>query len=142
MSTAPRRPFFSVQRLVISVLLAGALVTLVIAFTLHQDTEPIRLTHQGVRVVSPAPGERLPRQTEVYVELASGYTLDALQVEGQAVGGDDLEQIVGLNRWSFTPGEGKSIERFHPGRACATAEFHAVATADDPQTFTWCFSLH
>ena len=142
MSSRPRRPFFSLQRLVISVLLAGAIVTLVVAFTLHEDTEPIRLTHEAVRTVSPKPGETVLRQTEVFAELETGYTLDALRIDGQAVGGDDLEHIAGLNRWSFTPGEGKAITRFDPGRTCATAEFHADAAADNPQTFTWCFALH
>jgi hypothetical protein len=142
MSTAPR-PLFTVQRLVISVLLAAALVTLVVAFTLHEEVEPVRLTHEAVTDVSPEPGDTLSlRQTEVVVQLKVGWVLDALQIQNRAVGGDDLAHVTGLNRWSFTPGEGKSIERFDPGRTCALAEFHATATPDDRQTFSWCFALH
>jgi hypothetical protein len=139
MST-PRRPLFSLQRLVISVLLAGAIVTLVVAFTLHQDKEPLRLTHDAVRVVSPAPGEQsVPQQRTVFVELTADYSLDALQINSQAVGGDELEHIPGLNRWSFNPGEGKSMRQLPGGRICAVAEFHRVGTTGEPERFPWCF---
>lgn len=133
---------FSVRRIVISLLLAASVVGIVVAFTMHEEREPLRLTHEAVRVVSPEPGEQVLRQTTVFVELQPDYTLDALQIQGRAVGGDDLEHIPGLNRWSFTPGDGKSIEEHDEGRNCATAEFHRSAAVDAPDTFTWCFSLH
>lgn len=133
---------FTPRRIVISLLLAASVVGIVVAFTMHEETEPLRLTHEAVEVVSPEPGEQVLRQTTVFVELKADYTLDALQIDGRAVGGDDLEHIEGLNRWSFTPGDGKSIEEHDEGRNCATAEFHRVGTTDAPQTFTWCFSLH
>jgi hypothetical protein len=130
------------RRVVVSLLLAAAVFGVVWAFTMHEETEPIRLTHVAVKVVSPAPGEQVPRQATVFVELKPGYTLNALQVQGRAIGGDDLEHIAGLNRWSFTPGDGMSIEELDEGRNCAVAEFHRNDASSKADTFTWCFSLH
>ena len=134
---------FNVRRLVVSLLLAASVVGVVWAFTMHEETEPIRLTHAAVRVASPAPGEQaVPRQSTVFVELDADYALDALQLQGQAVGGDDLQHIAGLNRWSFTPGEDKSIEKLPGGRTCATVEFHHASTPAEPETFSWCFFVN
>ncbi|HEX2039991.1 MAG TPA: hypothetical protein VHF47_09715 [Acidimicrobiales bacterium] len=136
-------PFFTVRRAVISLLLAASVVGLVVAFTMHEETEPLRVTHAAVRVVSPANGEQsVPRQSTVFVELEGDYTLDALQLQGQAVGGADVEHIPGLNRWSFSPGEGKSIERLPGGRTCAVAEFHRTGGAPASERYAWCFFVN
>lgn len=128
------------RRVVISLLLAAAIVGIVWAFSMHDETEPVRLMHEGVKVVSPAPGEQnVQQQSTVFVELASGYTLDALRIEGDAVGGDDLEHIAGLNRWSLRPADGKAVERLPGGRVCATAEFHRTGEDVASETFPWCF---
>lgn len=133
----------STRRLVITLLLAVAVGGIVWAFTMHDETEPVRVTHAAVRVVSPAAGEQtVPRQSTVFVELQSDYALDALQLQGQAVGGEDLEHIAGLNRWSFTPGEGKSIEKLPGGRTCAVAEFHRVGGDQASDRYSWCFFVN
>lgn len=138
-----RPPLVTTRRLAISLVLAVAVAALVAAFAMHQETEPVRLTNTAVRVVSPAPGERVPRQTTVFVELVVGYELDALQVNGRAVGPADMEILTGLNRFGYTPGEGKPIEEFDPDRNCATAEFHRAGEPVEPgDEYTWCFSLH
>jgi DUF971 family protein len=133
----------TLRRVVITLLLAVAIGGLVFAFTMHEETEPLRVTHAGVRVVSPANGEQsVPRQSTVFVELEADYTLDALQLQGQAVGGEDLEHIAGLNRWSFSPGEGKTIERLPGGRTCAVAEFHRAGAAAASDRYAWCFFVN
>lgn len=137
-----RRPFFTVPRLVMSVLLAAALVAMVYAFTLHEETPPVRYTHTAIRTVYPAPGHLLNRQTTVFVELQPGYTVRALTIQGRSIGGDDLEVITGLNRYSYTPGPGKLVEQFDEGRTCAVAEFSDSNAPGAPlQTYEWCFSL-
>lgn len=124
----------------VSVLLALAAVGTVYAFTLHEEPEPVRYTHSAVRTVYPAPGDAVQQQTTVFIELASGYDIKALVIQGTAIQRDDLEVITGLNRFAYTPGEGKVIEEFEPVRTCPTAEFVDVT---DPtatlQRFDWCF---
>ena len=139
---AARRPFFTVQRLVLSVLLAAAVVGMVFAFSLHEETPPVVYTHSAIRTVYPQPGDLLNRQTTVFVELEVGYTVRALTINGRSIGADDLDVIEGLNRYSYTPGEGKLIEQFDEGRTCALAEFSdSNAPGAGLQTYEWCFSL-
>ena len=135
---------FTTRRLVISVLLAAAAVAMVYAFTLGEDEKPVRFANPAVRNVYPAPGDGVARQTTVFVELATGYDLKALVLQGTAIQKGDLEVITGLNRFAYTPGEGKVIEKFEPGRTCATAEFVELSdTTGALQRFSWCFSyLH
>ena len=140
--TPARRPFLSVRRLVLSILLASALVGLVYAFTLHEETPPVVYTNSAIRAVYPDPGALLNRQTTVFVELQPGYAVRALTVNGRSIGTDDLDVITGLNRYSYTPGEGKLIEQFDEGRNCALAEFTDTASPGGAlQTYEWCFSL-
>jgi hypothetical protein len=139
---------FTARRLVVSVLLAVAGVGIVYAFSLHEDPEPLRYTHEAVRAVHPTPGDQVLRQTTVFVELDSGYDIRDLVVteaSGRvtAFQGQDLDAIVGLNRFAYTPGKGKVVEEFEPGRTCAKAEFVEASRLDAPlQEFSWCFSLH
>lgn len=137
--TAPEaRPLFTRQRVVVSVLLAVAVVGVVYAFTLHEETEPVRYTHTAVRTAYPEPGDQLPRQTTVFVELQTGYDVKDIVIQGVAVQRDDLEIITGLNRFGYTPGEGKVIEQFQAERTCPTVEFVDPAVPE----FSWCFYLH
>ena len=134
---------FTRRRIVVSVLLAMAAVGTVYAFTLHEETKPVRYTHAAVKVVSPSPGTQAPRQTTIFVELAVGYDVKDIVLQGTAVQRDDLEVITGLNRFGYTPGEGKVIEKLQPERTCPTVEFVDMSKADAPlEKFSWCFSLH
>jgi DUF971 family protein len=133
----------SARRLVITLLLALSVGGIVWAFTMHEETEPVRITHAAVKVVSPEAGEQtVPRQSTVFIELEPDYALDALQLQGQAVGGDDLQHLAGLNRWSFTPGEGKTIEKLPGGRTCAVAEFHRISGEGSADRYSWCFFVN
>jgi hypothetical protein len=136
-------PAFTRRRVVVSVLLAAAAVGTVYAFTLHEEPEPLRFANPAVRTVYPKPGERVLRQTTVFVELAAGHDVRDIVIQGTAVQRRDLEVIPGLNRFGYTPGEGKVIEELEPERTCPTVEFVDTSVADSPlQSFSWCFSLH
>ena len=137
------RDAFTPRRIVVSILLALAAGGVVLAFTLGEEPEEVRYTHPAVRTVYPAPGDGVARQTTVFVELATGYDIKALVIDGTAIQRGDLEVITGLNRFAYTPGEGKVIETFPPGRTCPTAEFVNVTDAAAAlQRFSWCFSYH
>lgn len=137
-----RAPLFTVRRLVISLILAAAVGGTILAFSLAEPEPETRLTNPAVRTVYPDPGDQLARQTTVFVELQPGYAARALIIQDKAIGGDDLEVIQGLNRYSYTPGPGKLVEQFAPGRTCPTVEFVDTSTPNAPlQQFSWCFSL-
>ncbi len=135
---------FTLRRVVISVLLALAGALLVVAATLTEEPEVLVPNDEAVNFVAPQPNTVLAlRQTEVVVQLDIGYELDALIVNNTAVGGDDLVHVAATNRYSYTPGEGKTIEQFPEGRNCVTAEFHEAGQPPERgRQYTWCFQLH
>lgn len=135
---------FTLRRVVISLLLALAGGLLVVAVNMTEEPQRLVPTDEAVRYVAPEPNTVLTlRQTEVVVQLAVGYQLDALRINNTAVGGTDVVHVSATNRYSYAPAEGKPIERFPPGRNCVTAEFHRGGeTVADGRTYTWCFQLH
>lgn len=141
--TAPAtaRRLFTPRRVVSSVLLALAFAGLYLAFILHDDSPNARLRPQAVRTVSPEPGTLQLRQTEIFAELQPTYR-GTLAVNGTTIPDDQLDVIEGLNRVSFTPGEGRELESLPPGRTCAVVTFELVTDPDtEPGSFRWCFNV-
>lgn len=142
MSPEPTRaPLFTVRRVVISLVLAAAVGGVIAAFSMHQDPAPVVYTNPFVRAVSPKPEEHATQRSTVFIELEPGYALRTLRFDqGTQVGVDEMDVISGLNRYGFTPGEGKQIARLQAGRTCAEVEFAELARpGDDLQVFSWCF---
>ena len=138
-AAAPR--LFTPRRLVSSVLLAVAFVGLYMAFILHDDSPNPKLRPQAVRTVSPDPGTLQLRQTEIFAELQPAYR-GTLSVNGTVIPDDQLDVIDGLNRISFTPGEGRELEELPPGRTCAEVSFEQITDPDvEPGRYRWCFNV-
>ncbi len=132
---------FTPRRLVSSVLLAVAFVGLYMAFILHDDSPNPKLRPQAVRTVSPDPGTLQLRQTEIFAELQPAYR-GTLSVNGTVIPDDQLDVIDGLNRISFTPGEGRELEELPPGRTCAEVSFEQITDPDvEPGRYRWCFNV-
>ncbi|MGH9165363.1 MAG: hypothetical protein ACRDZW_07630 [Acidimicrobiales bacterium] len=141
MATPPaRKPLFSLPRIIMSVLLAASFAGMYVAFTMHDDTPNPRLRPQAVRSVSPEPSSLQLRQTEIFAELDAAYTA-TLKVNDLVIPDDQLDVIEGLNRYSFTPGPGKEIDRLPPGRTCAVVDFQRLASSEPPASFRWCFDV-
>ena len=129
------------RRVVSSVLLAVACAGLYMAFILHDDSPNPKLRPQAVRTVSPEPGTLQLRQIEIFAELQPTYR-GTLAVNEIDIPLDQLEIIDGLNRISFTPGEGQEIEELPPGRTCAELTFRPVGQDDvEPGRYRWCFNV-
>ena len=125
--------------------LVVAAFTLYLAFDRGRTDEPV--VRQGAVVrVFPQPDAVALRQDAIGVELAFGYRA-SLQIDGRPIPDDQLDTVEGINRVSFTPGEGKEIEQLEAGRHCATVRYFAATSAtpgageDDAQPFTWCFRV-
>jgi hypothetical protein len=132
----------TLRRLVITVLLGVALFGLFYAFTRPTDNQQPALKDTAVRHVEPAPGDRVLRQTVIAIDLLADYT-GVLSLDTNRIPEDQLDRIGGLNRISFTPGDGKDIEELSSGRHCATAEFWQTTVPDAPhRRYTWCFEVH
>ena len=130
------------RRIVITLLLSVAVFGFFYAFTRPTDNQQPALRDQAVRHVEPAPGDRVLRQSEVAVDLAAGYA-GVLSIDKHRIPEDQLDRIGGLNRVSFTPGEGKDIKTLAPGRHEASVELWDTTIRDAPHRFyTWSFVTH
>lgn len=132
---------FTLRRLVLSLLLAVAAGSLVYAFVSSNDEEVAELPTGIVRVF-PDDGEVALRQDAIGMDLAFGYE-GALQLDRTELPADQVAHIEGINRYSYTPGQGTETGALAEGRHCATAVYwHQSETRDDARTFTWCFTAH
>ena len=135
---------FTVRRLIISVLLAFAVALLLFGFAGTRDTTAKTVYRDAaVEKTWPGPDDLDLRQSRIGIDLITGYTAE-LKVDGTPIPDDQVERVVGLDQYFYTPGPGTETGALAPGRHCATATLHLVGAADtDPgRPFSWCFNLH
>jgi hypothetical protein len=130
------------QRIVISVLLATAVVGIVFAFQMHEETEePVRVS--TVRQVFPGPGESMLRQDTIYADLVFPYT-GVLVIDGIEISEPQLKrvQVGDATRLSYTPGPNSLT-----GSLSASNKHQAVVRyweperPEDASAYGWEFSV-
>jgi len=139
-TTARPRRLFTVRQVVSAALLTVAFVGLVAAFMMHDDTPSAALRPQAVRFVSPQPGSLQLRQAEIFVVLDPTYS-GSLDVNGTPIPDDQLKVLRGVNRISFTPGEGKEITKLPPGPTCVVVTYDLAVGGGHPGSYRWCFTV-
>ena len=131
----------TVRRVVTLVLLAVAGASLYLASALHDDSLTDGARSRVVKTVSPRPGTIQLRQTEILVELDSGYSGE-LMINGTLIPDDQLSVVQGLNRITYTPRAGREVEVLPAGHNCAQVRFRpAAGSAGQPGSYRWCFSV-
>jgi hypothetical protein len=132
-----------VRRLVILALLAACAVGFVAAFTMHKETPPVRFADRAIRTVYPPQGEYVARQSTIFIELDAASQGTIASINGHAIPEDQIDEITGLNRFSYTAGPGKEFTRFDPGRNCAVARiWPRGGTIEAGHDYQWCYYLH
>ena len=117
-----------------------AFLSLFLAFDRGRGEEPPVVRGPVVRVF-PEPGSVALRQEAIGVELAFGY--DALiEIDAHPIPDDQLDRLTGINRVSFTPGDGKEIETLDEGRHCASVRYFNAGDAPEKASrpYSWCFT--
>jgi len=135
---------FTLRRLVLSLILAAAVVTLAVGFSMHTDNDDeVAVSDAAVEAVIPASGDLDLRQARIGVDLAPGYT-GILQVDGVEIPEDQLERVEALNQVFFTPREGTETGQLFPGRHQATAVFWPAGQTREAasRSVNWTFSVH
>jgi hypothetical protein len=138
------------RRLIISVVLAGALAIFVYSFTLVRPTDtPVIFKNSAVVRVSPVPAALVLRQSSIGITLSTGYSLATAAVDGLAISfngsttGIPLDQLQiqpGQNEYTFSPGSGRQFSELPVGRVCAIAQIQKTNQPEIPPTpFSWCF---
>ena len=130
--------------MVVSVLLAVAVVGLVWSFTLFkEDTTTPTVKDTAIVSVTPTEGSHVLRQTLIAYQLDPAYT-GVLEVDNVEIPDRQLEHTSLTNQIGYVPGPDKQTGVLKPGRHCATAEFW-LRTTDRAQartrTSTWCFNV-
>ena len=140
----PVKGVVTVRKVVISLLLAVALVGFGYAFSSGRDTGEVAINDSTVQRVEPKPGDLAPRQSRIGVDLASGYTA-TLKLDSTPIPDDQVEKVVGLDQYWYTPGPGTETGVLQPRRYCATATItKAIAPAGQPpevHDYKWCFQV-
>lgn len=136
------------RRILISILLAGALVLGVWGLSQTKTTATLTYTDPAVRTLEPQPGALALRQERIGVTLAPNAALaqqnaDGMSINGTGIPQDEIEVIPGLNQYFYTPGAGKEVSALPPGRNCVTLLIRPIADLKDPgHSFSWCFNSH
>ena len=135
----------TVRRVVISVLLAVALVGFGYAFSSGRDTSEVAINDATVERVEPKPGDLALRQARIGVDLKSGYSA-TLKLDSTIIPEDQVEKVVGLDQYWYTPGPGTETGVLEPRRYCATATItkDIVPAGQPPEVhdYKWCFQIH
>ena len=148
-------------KLAISLGLVVAVALLVIgirAARTGNDATPL-ITDPAVERVIPEQGALVLRQSQVGIDLASGYR-GVLVIDGQELPTSDLvavDPVAGgtvppvangaqfdpaQNTVVFTPREGAAIEQFSPGPHTVTAIYWKLdQSRDQARSFTWHFKV-
>ena len=120
------------RRIVLLLLVGGALGAIVYAGTLGTGSEEIRRTDEAVERLVPEDGSPVAvRQAEVGVDLAPGWT-GVLKINGIEIPEDQLRRV-----------EAQNEVYFQPGTIVVEAEIwrSASETRADARTVTWRFGV-
>jgi len=139
----PPKPIVTPSRIIISVLLAGALVLIVYGVNSGRDnTKPPVFTNEAVEATFPNAGDLDLRQSRIGIDVKSGYPAE-LALDGQTIPKDQVEVVVSLDQYFYQPGPGTATGALSPGRHCARATITKVTDPANPQsTYAWCFQVH
>ena len=131
----PKQPLLSPRRIVITLILAGAVVLLVVTWRGTQSGEGggSGCANPAVVAWDPCPGSRILRQAQVGVELKQGYdgriTINGIsvpedQMQGAIVPGTAAyEQLSAEERALGPRPNNKNIVKFQPGKGKVVEEF-------------------
>lgn len=117
-----------------------AFLALFLAFDRGREEEPPVVRGPVLRVF-PEPGTVALRQDAIGVDLAFGYDA-VIAIDSRTIPADQLDRVSGINRVSFTPGDGKEIEVLDEGRHCASVRYYSAGDQpeDASQPYSWCFT--
>ena len=126
--------------LIVSVLLGFSAFLLYVASDSQAEVEP-EVRRAGLVRVFPAPGAVALRQDAIGAEIGFGYE-GRLAIDRRVLPDDQIDKIPGINRLSFTPGEGKEFSALDEGRHCVRLTYWRTASGEESagEPFVWCFT--
>ena len=129
------------RRGLILVAVLGAIGLFVLAGR-SADTKPTNGGAGGiVQALVPGEGDNALQQTPISVDLAPGWGLQSLRVDGVDVPRRDWKVTNQLNLYQFSAGKGKSITKLNGNTNCVDAVVYSFANPSDTRPVHWCFTV-
>lgn len=94
---------------------------------------------EPVQAIHPSPGDLVPFQTGIEVDLEIGYSAD-IYVDGWLVQDATFVAGTGVYRWSPTPSN-PTINEWTPGEHTIRVVYDTVNGLPDPGEFEWTFRV-
>ena len=132
------------QRIVISVLLAAAVVGIVVGFQMSQDPKDKPVVRDTrIAEVFPPEGDTMVRQDKIHADIAIPYD-GVLKVDGVEIPKEQTVrvQVGNSTRLEYTPGANSVTGTLAPGRHSATVLFWLPAQGrQEASEQRWTFSV-
>ena len=139
-------------------ILAGLSIFVIGFVVANTDTEePLVVSNPAIDAVTPLPGAEVLRQSQVGIDLASGWTAE-LVINGVPIPPDqvnvlrnpeapdqDAEQVGTfdrtINRFLYQPLEGRAVPELKGDENCVVATFWPLADPSATESVEWCFTV-
>lgn len=118
----------------------GLVAVAAIAFgvAMSQDGDPFTLP-DPVEAISPGPGDLVPIQTELYVDMKVGYRAD-IYVDGWLMADTTFVEGTGVYRWAPGPTSPVMTE-WTPGEHTVRVTYDTIDGLADPGEVEWSFRV-
>lgn len=114
-----------------------AAVSLGILFAAEGETVDLPA---ALEAISPLPGDLVPRQTTLEVDLEVGYRAEIV-VDGWPISDFVFVEGTGVYRWSPSPSS-PTIQEWTPGSHTVVISWDTITGLPDPGSFEWSFRVH
>lgn len=105
---------------------------------LSPDGEEVILPDQ-IESVSPAPGDLVPPQASIVIDLEVGYEADIV-IDGWPITDASFEEATGVYRWSPRPNH-PNITEWTPGDHTVHITYNTYTGLPDTGSFEWTFRV-
>lgn len=115
-----------------------AIAAIAFALVFGRGGEGIVLPDQ-IEAISPQPGDLVPPQANVEVDLPVGYRAD-IYVDGWLVQDTVFVEGTGVYRWAPSP-QNPTINEWTPGEHTIKVAWDRISGLPDPGEFEWTFRV-
>lgn len=115
-----------------------AIAVIALGFAFSDPGDPIVLP-PPIEAIYPAPGDQVPLQTEVQVDMQVGYSAD-IYVDGWLMQDTNFVEGTGVYRWAPSPSN-PTLNEWTPGEHTIRIVYDTVNGLPDPGEFEWTFRV-
>ncbi len=115
-----------------------AVAAVAFGLVLATDGEEVALP-APIEQVSPAPGDMVPPQAILEIDLEVGYEAE-ISVDGWPINDAQFVEATGVYRWSPSPSH-PTINEWTPGDHTVTVVYNTYTGLPDIGTFEWTFRV-